>query len=206
MKNRNTIEFLDIWEEIHNPNFNYGEFAIIKSQAGLNSYKISVKEWVEKTNAIGIMSKAGRYGGTYAHKDIAFEFGMWISPKFNPLSRAADTAKAIAAATGLPARCEPRLREQCFGKYEGTPRDGAEFRISKTHFADRYDGGESMMQLAQRIYNLLDELKADTGKTYLLVAHNGIARVVHSYFYDMTNEEYAAAGIKNCQLVEYTFE
>ena len=106
----------------------------------------------------------------------------------------------------LYARCEPRLREQCFGKYEGTPRDGAEFRISKTHFADRYDGGESMMQLAQRIYNLLDELKADTGKTYLLVAHNGIARVVHSYFYDMTNEEYAAAGIKNCQLVEYTFE
>ena len=125
---------------------------------------------------------------------------------YSPLSRAADTAKAIAAATGLPARCEPRLREQCFGKYEGTPRDGAEFRISKTHFADRYDGGESMMQLAQRIYNLLDELKADTGKTYLLVAHNGIDRVVHSYFYDMTNEEYAAAGIKNCQLVEYTFE
>ena len=101
---------------------------------------------------------------------------------YSPLSRAADTAKAIAAATGLPARCEPRLREQCFGKYEGTPRDGAEFRISKPHFADRYDGGESMMQLAQRIYNLLDELKADTGKTYLLVAHNGIARVVHSYF------------------------
>ena len=125
---------------------------------------------------------------------------------YSPLSRAADTAKAIAAATGLPARCEPRLREQCFGKYEGTPRDGAEFRLSKTHFADRYDGGESMMQLAQRIYNLLDELKADTGKIYLLVAHNGIARVVHSYFYDMTNEEYAAAGIKNCQLVEYTFE
>ena len=85
LRNRNTIEFLGIWEEIHNPNFNYGEFAIIKSKAGLNSYKISVKEWLEKTNAIGIMSKAGRYGGTYAHKDIAFEFGMWISPKFKIL-------------------------------------------------------------------------------------------------------------------------
>ena len=85
LRNRNTIEFLGIWEEIHNPNFNYGEFAIIKSQAGLNSYKLSVKEWTEKTNAIGIMSKAGRYGGTYAHKDIAFEFGMWISPKFKLL-------------------------------------------------------------------------------------------------------------------------
>ena len=85
LRNRNTIEFLGIWEELYNPNFNYGEFAIIKSQAGLNSYKLSVKEWVEKTNAIVIISKAGRYGGTYAHKDIAFEFGMWISPKFKLL-------------------------------------------------------------------------------------------------------------------------
>ena len=85
LRNRNTVEYLGIWESIYNPEFNYGEFAIIKSQAGLNSYKISVKEWTEKTNAIGIMSKAGRYGGTYAHKDIAFEFGMWISPKFKLL-------------------------------------------------------------------------------------------------------------------------
>ena len=85
LRNRNTIEFLGIWEELHNPNFNYGEFAIIKSQAGLNSYKLSVKEWVNKTNSIGIVAKTGRYGGTYAHKDIAFEFGMWISPKFKLL-------------------------------------------------------------------------------------------------------------------------
>ena len=82
LRNRNTIEYLGIWERIHNPNFNYGEFAIIKSQAGLNSYKISVKEWVNKTKAIGLTAKAGRYGGTYAHKDIAFEFGMWISAEF----------------------------------------------------------------------------------------------------------------------------
>ena len=73
---------MGIWEQIHNPCFNYGEFAIIRSNAGLNSYKISVKEWTEKTNAIGIFAKAGRYGGTYAYKDIAFEFGMWISPEF----------------------------------------------------------------------------------------------------------------------------
>lgn len=82
LRNRNTVEFLGIWEQVHNPSFNYGEFAIIRSQAGLNSYKISVKEWVEKTNAIGLVAKAGRYGGTYAHKDIAFEFGMWISAEF----------------------------------------------------------------------------------------------------------------------------
>lgn len=82
LRNRNTVEFLGIWESIYNPSFNYGEFATIRTQAGLNSYKLSVKEWVEKTNAIGLQAKAGRYGGTYAHKDIAFEFGMWISPEF----------------------------------------------------------------------------------------------------------------------------
>ncbi|MDX4026633.1 KilA-N domain-containing protein [Aliarcobacter skirrowii] len=82
LRNRNTIEYLGIWEKIHNPDFNYGEFAIITSKAGLNSYKLSAKEWSEKTNAIGLVAKAGRYGGTYAHKDIAFEFGMWISAEF----------------------------------------------------------------------------------------------------------------------------
>ncbi|PHS15670.1 MAG: DNA-binding protein [Kangiella sp.] len=82
LRNRNTVEYLGIWERVHNPDFNYGEFAIIKSQAGLNSYKISVKEWVAKTNAIGLQAKAGRYGGTYAHPDVAFEFGMWISAEF----------------------------------------------------------------------------------------------------------------------------
>jgi hypothetical protein len=82
LRNRNTVEFLGIWESIYNPDFNYGEFATIRSQAGLNSYKISVKEWVEKTRAIGLKASAGRYGGTFAHPDIAFEFGMWISPEF----------------------------------------------------------------------------------------------------------------------------
>jgi hypothetical protein len=82
LRNRNTVEFLGIWETVHNPDFNSGEFAIIRSQAGLNSYKLSVKEWVEKTNAIGLRATAGRYGGTFAHHDIAFEFGMWISPEF----------------------------------------------------------------------------------------------------------------------------
>lgn len=82
LRNRNTLEYLGIWERLYNPGFNYGEFAIIRNQSGLNSFKISVKEYVEKTHAIGIQAKAGRYGGTYAHKDIAFEFGMWISAEF----------------------------------------------------------------------------------------------------------------------------
>lgn len=82
LRNRNTVEFLGIWERVHNPAFNYGEFATIRSQAGLNNYKISVKEWTEKTGAIGLKATAGRYGGTYAHQDIAFEFGMWVSAEF----------------------------------------------------------------------------------------------------------------------------
>lgn len=82
LRNRNTLEFIGIWEKVYNPDFNYGEFATIRNQAGLNSFKISVKEFVARTNAISLQAKAGRYGGTYAHKDIAFEFAMWISPEF----------------------------------------------------------------------------------------------------------------------------
>jgi len=82
LRNRNTLEFIGIWEKVYNPDFNYGEFATIRNQAGLNSFKISVKEFVARTNAVSLQAKAGRYGGTYAHKDIAFEFAMWISPEF----------------------------------------------------------------------------------------------------------------------------
>ena len=82
MRNRNTLEFLGIWEMVNNSTFNYGEFAIVKMKSGLNNFKLSVKEYSNKFNGIGIVSKSGRYGGTYAHKDIALEFAMWISPEF----------------------------------------------------------------------------------------------------------------------------
>ena len=82
LRNKNTIEFLGIWESIYNPNFNSPEFEGIKNAAGLNRFILSVKQWVEKTNSRGIIAKAGRYGGTYAHKDIAFEFATWVSPQF----------------------------------------------------------------------------------------------------------------------------
>jgi hypothetical protein len=82
LRNRNTMEFLGIWEKLNNPHFNYGEYAIIRNKSGLNNFKLSIKEWVLKTNAIGIKATSGCYGGTYAHKDIAFEFGMWISAEF----------------------------------------------------------------------------------------------------------------------------
>jgi hypothetical protein len=81
-RNRDTIEYIGTWEGMFNPGFNYGEFTIIRNESGSRAYRISVKEWTERTNAIGIIAKTGRYGGTYAHKDIAFNFGMWISPVF----------------------------------------------------------------------------------------------------------------------------
>jgi KilA-N domain len=82
LRNRNTVEFLGVWERLNNPDFNSVEFDGIKMLAGLNSFALTPKQWIEKTNAIGIVSKAGRYGGTYAHKDIAFEFASWISVEF----------------------------------------------------------------------------------------------------------------------------
>jgi len=82
---KSTIEYLGEWEALYNPDFNYTEFGTIKNAAGSNNFVLSVKNWLEITNAIGITAKAGRYGGTYAHKDIAFHFGMWISPKFQLL-------------------------------------------------------------------------------------------------------------------------
>ena len=124
----------------------------------------------------------------------------------SPLLRAADTAKHISEMTGIPCNVEPRLVEQCFGKYEGmAPRNNEEFRMAKRQFVNSYDGGESMLRLAQRIYNLLDELKEDD-KTYILVAHNGISRVIKSYFEDMTNEEYADFGVPNCCVVKFEWK
>jgi len=77
-----TIEFMGLWEQIHNPKFNVTEFRNIKNESGSNGYVLSSKQWISKTNAVGIISKAGRYGGTFAHKDIAFEFASWISAEF----------------------------------------------------------------------------------------------------------------------------
>ena len=82
---KSTIEYVGEWEALYNPDFNYTEFGIIKNEAGSNNFVLSVKQWIESTGAIGLTATAGRYGGTYGHKDIAFHFGMWISPKFQLL-------------------------------------------------------------------------------------------------------------------------
>ena len=125
---------------------------------------------------------------------------------YSPLIRAKATALHVSEITGIPAREEIRLKEQNFGKYESTPRDGEEFAKAKCNFICSFDGGETMLHLAQRIYNLIDDIKNEPGdKVYLLVAHNGISRVINSYFHDMSNEEYADFGIRNCEIRKYEF-
>ena len=126
---------------------------------------------------------------------------------YSPLCRAADTALHISAMTGIPAFPEPRLTEQRLGCWEGSsPRRSPVFAQAKQQFINSFDGGESMLRLAQRVYNLLDDLRADdTAEAVILVSHNGIARVVESYFRDMTNEEYALFGVGNCEVRSYTF-
>ena len=122
----------------------------------------------------------------------------------SPLIRAKETARHISEITGIPMEVEPRLIEQNFGRYEATPRNGAEFHEAKKDMASRFGTGESMLHLAQRIYNLLDEIKAGD-KIYILVAHKGIARIVESYFREMDNEEFSSFGIKSCEVKRYEF-
>lgn len=121
----------------------------------------------------------------------------------SPLVRAAETARHISEITGIPVRVEPRLVEQNFGIWEGTsPRNSKEFFEAKQCFINSFGNGESMFRVAQRVYNLLDELKEDD-KTYILVAHNGIVRFVKSWYQDLTNAEFAACKVENCEIYQF---
>lgn len=123
----------------------------------------------------------------------------------SPLKRALDTARHISEITGIPMKVEPRLIEQNFGIWEGTsPRKNPGFLKAKQNFINSFGTGESMFRTAQRVYNLLDELKEDD-RTYVLVAHNGIVRFVKSYFQDLTNEEFAAFKVGNCEICRFDF-
>ena len=124
----------------------------------------------------------------------------------SPLIRAKNTAEHISEITGIPMHTDMRVIEQNFGKYEGGGRRSKEFSEARNNFIYSFDGGESMLKAASRVYNILKEKKKDKDKTYLIVAHNGIARIVNSYFKDMANEDFAAYAIKNCELLCYEFE
>lgn len=122
----------------------------------------------------------------------------------SPMKRALETAKAAAESCGVEITVDERLIEQDFGCFEGVDRKDPGFLENKRHFAYRYPGGESMLQLAHRVYSLLDEIKERySDKTVLLVCHGAVCRVLHSYFADMTNDEFFHYTIDNAELIEY---
>lgn len=125
----------------------------------------------------------------------------------SPLQRAYRTALAVSEATGVPVRTDERLLEQNYGIYEGVDRDDPDFNANKRQFASPYPQGESMFQLCHRLYGLLDEVKEQyAGKTVLLVCHNGVCRVIHTYFHPISNEDFAKFKAPNAKLVEYGLE
>ncbi len=123
----------------------------------------------------------------------------------SPLKRAFHTAEVISRKTGIPLKVDERLIEQDFGIYEGTPRNSEEFRLAKTSFINSFGNGENMLKTAHRIYSVLDEITGDDEHVVLIAAHNGLARIIQSYFTDMTNEEFASFGIRNCEIRRFDF-
>lgn len=124
----------------------------------------------------------------------------------SPMCRAYTTAQIVAEACGAPVVTDERLMEQDYGIYEGRDRSDPGFLANKRHFAFRYPGGESMMQMARRVYGLLEELKKQyADKTLLLVCHGGVCRIINSYFRDMTNEEFFKYYIDNCALETFEY-
>lgn len=122
----------------------------------------------------------------------------------SPMERARETAQIIASACGAPVQAEPRLIEQNYGIYEGKDQRDPDFWENKSRFAWRYPGGESMFQLAHRVYGVLDELREKyPDKTVLIVCHGGVCRVLRTYFMDVTNEEFRAFSMGNCALEEF---
>lgn len=122
----------------------------------------------------------------------------------SPLQRAKKTAEIVSEINGIKVFDEPALTEWCFGKFEGIPHP-AEFHEAKKQFANSYETGESLLRMSQRVYNLLDKIKDSEEDNILLVTHGGIAKVVHSYFFDMTNEEFSSFFLENCEIREYKF-
>lgn len=122
----------------------------------------------------------------------------------SPLKRAYETGRIVAEKCGVPITTDPRLIEQNYGIYEGADRKDPDFLANKRNFAYRYPGGESMMQLAHRVYGLLDEIREKyAGKNVLIVTHGGVCRAVNTYFMDMTNDEYFNHSLPNCEVMEF---
>ena len=139
-----------------------------------------------------------------AEKTVDLELDLVIC---STILRAKQTASAVAEKLHIPVIEDPRLVEQNYGIYEGMDRKTPGFLENKRHFAVRYPGGESMMDVAHRVYGLLEELlQKYPDKRVLLICHGGVCRLIRTYFEDMTNEEFAAFGIKNCEIRRFDFK
>lgn len=146
-------------------------------QAGINQ----AKELAEKVGDLGI--------------DVIYT---------SPLKRAFQTAEILAEASGAPVIKDKRLTEQCYGAYEGGSRANEEFRKAWQQFPSRLKGGESVLQLVQRVYNFLDDINEQYhDKTVLIVGHGGVCKVIHSYFNDQSNAEFHSFNMQNCALEQY---
>jgi hypothetical protein len=138
LKNKDTVLFLGVWEQIYNPAFNSLEFEGIRNEAGRNSFYLSAKKWIEATGAIGLHAKAGRYGGTYAHRDIAFEFGYWLSPEFKlylikEFQRLKDEEARDIAGMELPAHTGKNQLPHPHGRDQGTADSTATHQGANRH-------------------------------------------------------------------------
>ena len=145
----------------------------------------------EEADALGLIFTYGGYG---VQEIIC-----------SPLIRARETAEIMSRRMRVPFRVDERLREQSFGKYEGQPVDLAEFREAKRQFADSFEGGESTLRLAARVYPLLDELGRDD-RVYLIVAHSSVGRMINSYFNDIKNKEYPKYRVKKCIIAKFQYK
>ena len=150
---------------------------------------------------VELTAKGIEQANALADKMHDLGIGMIIS---SPLKRAYDTANIIAEKCGAPVVIDERLIEQNYGIYEGVDRKDPDFLGNKRNFAYRYPGGESMMDLAHRVYGLLGEIRQKhADKNLLLVTHGGVCRVINTYFTDMTNDEYFNHSLPNCELMEF---
>lgn len=163
-------------------------------------------EWNKADRICGIsespLTELGRQQAAEAGEYIKAQGFRIDEILHSPLGRAKETASIISGITGIPMREEKRIREHNFGKFEGTsPKDSPDFILAKQNFANDFEGGESLFRVAQRVYNVLDEIMADETRVYLLVAHGGIFRFIRSYFENLTNEEFARSLIANCKVL-----
>lgn len=163
-------------------------------------------EWNSQNRVSGITDISLTEKGIVQAKQLStqlvdYEIDLIVS---SPLIRAKSTADILSEVIGKKVIVDNRLREQNYGMYEGIDRDNEEFKFAKNQFASRLKNGESLLQVAQRVYNLIDEIKHKyANNNVMLVTHGGVCRIINSYFNELNNDEYSAYHTDNCKIIEY---